>query len=236
LIEGAGRPHGPGLQLSPLPNLSPWPTPAACTQSARRPRSSGSTADGIRRDAEALSAGRLRDQHGRNGLVAPSIRHWSWDLRANSGPAASGAGAGHCAKSGMASSSRHRDRPDGPPSRSPRAGTSACNRSAGHRPTSPTRPRRRCRARSCCRRALQPPGAQLEVRGRARRPIRSSWAGSSRRLRDAPNVAIQAGVAHSRRLSLNRRALERWADFDKRFGILEHRVDVQRAFAFDLAE
>jgi putative hydroxymethylpyrimidine transport system substrate-binding protein len=40
----------------------------------------------------------------------------------------------------------------------------------------------------------------------------------------------------SPRLSLNRRALERWADFDKRFGILEHRLDVQRAFAFDLIE
>ena len=37
-------------------------------------------------------------------------------------------------------------------------------------------------------------------------------------------------------LSLNRKALERWADFDKRFGILEHRLDVQRAFAFDLTE
>lgn len=40
----------------------------------------------------------------------------------------------------------------------------------------------------------------------------------------------------SPRLSLNRRALERWADFDKRFGILQHRLDVQRAFAFDLIE
>jgi putative hydroxymethylpyrimidine transport system substrate-binding protein len=36
-------------------------------------------------------------------------------------------------------------------------------------------------------------------------------------------------------LRLSRRALERWADFDKRFGILEHRLDVQRAFAFGLA-
>jgi hypothetical protein len=30
--------------------------------------------------------------------------------------------------------------------------------------------------------------------------------------------------------------LERWADFDERFGILRHRIDVQRAVAFDLAE
>jgi NitT/TauT family transport system substrate-binding protein/putative hydroxymethylpyrimidine transport system substrate-binding protein len=37
-------------------------------------------------------------------------------------------------------------------------------------------------------------------------------------------------------LRLNRGVLERWADFDKRFGILRHRIDVQRAFAFDLAE
>jgi putative hydroxymethylpyrimidine transport system substrate-binding protein len=37
-------------------------------------------------------------------------------------------------------------------------------------------------------------------------------------------------------LNLKRRALERWADFDKRFGILEHRPDVQRTFAFDVAE
>jgi hypothetical protein len=29
--------------------------------------------------------------------------------------------------------------------------------------------------------------------------------------------------------------LEHWADFDKRFGILRSRTDVQRAFAFDLA-
>jgi ABC-type nitrate/sulfonate/bicarbonate transport system substrate-binding protein len=36
-------------------------------------------------------------------------------------------------------------------------------------------------------------------------------------------------------LRLSRRALERWADFDKRFAILEHRLDVQRAFAFGLA-
>ena len=37
-------------------------------------------------------------------------------------------------------------------------------------------------------------------------------------------------------LTLNRAVLERWADFDKRFGILRDRIDVQRAFAFDLAE
>jgi putative hydroxymethylpyrimidine transport system substrate-binding protein len=37
-------------------------------------------------------------------------------------------------------------------------------------------------------------------------------------------------------LRLNRRVLERWADFDKRFGILRHRPDVERAFAFDLPE
>jgi putative hydroxymethylpyrimidine transport system substrate-binding protein len=36
-------------------------------------------------------------------------------------------------------------------------------------------------------------------------------------------------------LRLDRGVLERWADFDKRFGILRHRIDVQRAFAFDLA-
>jgi putative hydroxymethylpyrimidine transport system substrate-binding protein len=37
-------------------------------------------------------------------------------------------------------------------------------------------------------------------------------------------------------LKLNRRVLERWADFDERFGILRRRPDVRRAFAFDLAE
>jgi len=37
-------------------------------------------------------------------------------------------------------------------------------------------------------------------------------------------------------LRLNRSVLERWADFDKRFGILERRPDVERAFAFDLTE
>jgi putative hydroxymethylpyrimidine transport system substrate-binding protein len=37
-------------------------------------------------------------------------------------------------------------------------------------------------------------------------------------------------------LRLNRRVLERWADFDKRFGILERRPDVERAFVFDLTE
>lgn len=37
-------------------------------------------------------------------------------------------------------------------------------------------------------------------------------------------------------LKLNRAVLERWADFDKRFGILKRRPDVSRAFAFDLVE
>jgi putative hydroxymethylpyrimidine transport system substrate-binding protein len=37
-------------------------------------------------------------------------------------------------------------------------------------------------------------------------------------------------------LTLDRAALERWADFDKRFGILPRRPDVERAFAFDLAD
>ena len=37
-------------------------------------------------------------------------------------------------------------------------------------------------------------------------------------------------------LRLNRAALQRWADFDARFGILERRPDVERAFVFDLAE
>jgi NitT/TauT family transport system substrate-binding protein/putative hydroxymethylpyrimidine transport system substrate-binding protein len=37
-------------------------------------------------------------------------------------------------------------------------------------------------------------------------------------------------------LRLNRDVLERWADFDKRFGILRHRPNVDRAFAFDLEE
>jgi putative hydroxymethylpyrimidine transport system substrate-binding protein len=36
-------------------------------------------------------------------------------------------------------------------------------------------------------------------------------------------------------LELNRAALERWADFDARFGILKRRPDVDRAFAFDLS-
>jgi putative hydroxymethylpyrimidine transport system substrate-binding protein len=37
-------------------------------------------------------------------------------------------------------------------------------------------------------------------------------------------------------LELNRAALEQWADFDKRFGILERRPDVNRAFVFDLLD
>ena len=36
-------------------------------------------------------------------------------------------------------------------------------------------------------------------------------------------------------LRLDRRLLERWASFDARFGILESRPDVDRAFAFDVA-
>ena len=35
-------------------------------------------------------------------------------------------------------------------------------------------------------------------------------------------------------LRLRRPVLERWADFDERFGILQRRPDVERAFAFDL--
>ena len=37
-------------------------------------------------------------------------------------------------------------------------------------------------------------------------------------------------------LKLNRAVLERWADFDKRFGILKRRPDVERAFDFGLVE
>jgi putative hydroxymethylpyrimidine transport system substrate-binding protein len=37
-------------------------------------------------------------------------------------------------------------------------------------------------------------------------------------------------------LELNRAALEQWADFDKRFGILKRRPAVDRAFAFDLLD
>jgi NitT/TauT family transport system substrate-binding protein/putative hydroxymethylpyrimidine transport system substrate-binding protein len=37
-------------------------------------------------------------------------------------------------------------------------------------------------------------------------------------------------------MRLDRRVLERWADFDERFGILRHRIDVQRAFAFGPAQ
>ena len=37
-------------------------------------------------------------------------------------------------------------------------------------------------------------------------------------------------------LRLNRAALQRWADFDKRFGILKRRPDIERAFVFDLVE
>jgi putative hydroxymethylpyrimidine transport system substrate-binding protein len=37
-------------------------------------------------------------------------------------------------------------------------------------------------------------------------------------------------------LALHRAVLERWADFDERFGILPRRPDVERAFAFDLAD
>jgi putative hydroxymethylpyrimidine transport system substrate-binding protein len=37
-------------------------------------------------------------------------------------------------------------------------------------------------------------------------------------------------------LRLDRAVLERWATFDKRFGILERRPDVERAFVFDLTD
>jgi putative hydroxymethylpyrimidine transport system substrate-binding protein len=37
-------------------------------------------------------------------------------------------------------------------------------------------------------------------------------------------------------LKLNRTALERWADFDARYGILKRRPDVARAFVFDLVD
>jgi putative hydroxymethylpyrimidine transport system substrate-binding protein len=37
-------------------------------------------------------------------------------------------------------------------------------------------------------------------------------------------------------LELNRAVLERWADFDARFGILPRRPDVERAFVFDLTD
>jgi ABC-type nitrate/sulfonate/bicarbonate transport system substrate-binding protein len=37
-------------------------------------------------------------------------------------------------------------------------------------------------------------------------------------------------------LRLKRAALQRWADFDARFGILKRRPDVERAFVFDLVE
>jgi putative hydroxymethylpyrimidine transport system substrate-binding protein len=37
-------------------------------------------------------------------------------------------------------------------------------------------------------------------------------------------------------LRLNRAVLEQWAEFDQRFGILERRPDVGRAFAFDLLD
>lgn len=37
-------------------------------------------------------------------------------------------------------------------------------------------------------------------------------------------------------LALDRAALERWAEFDSRFGILKRRPDVRRAFVFDLLE
>jgi NitT/TauT family transport system substrate-binding protein/putative hydroxymethylpyrimidine transport system substrate-binding protein len=36
-------------------------------------------------------------------------------------------------------------------------------------------------------------------------------------------------------LRLDRAVLERWADFDARFGIVKRRPDVDRAFAFDVA-
>ena len=36
-------------------------------------------------------------------------------------------------------------------------------------------------------------------------------------------------------LRLDRAVLERWADFDARFGIVRRRPDVDRAFAFDVA-
>jgi NitT/TauT family transport system substrate-binding protein/putative hydroxymethylpyrimidine transport system substrate-binding protein len=36
-------------------------------------------------------------------------------------------------------------------------------------------------------------------------------------------------------MRLDRAVLERWASFDARFGIVRHRPDVERAFAFDVA-
>jgi ABC-type nitrate/sulfonate/bicarbonate transport system substrate-binding protein len=55
---------------------------------------------------------------------------------------------------------------------------------------------------------------------------------------DEPLVRAQLdAVAPALRpkLRLDRRALERWAEFDERFGILTRRPDVGRLFAFDLA-
>jgi hypothetical protein len=36
-------------------------------------------------------------------------------------------------------------------------------------------------------------------------------------------------------MRLNRSVLERWADFDARFGIVRRRPDLDRTFAFDVA-
>jgi NitT/TauT family transport system substrate-binding protein/putative hydroxymethylpyrimidine transport system substrate-binding protein len=36
-------------------------------------------------------------------------------------------------------------------------------------------------------------------------------------------------------MRLDRAVLERWADFDERFGIVKRRPDVDTAFAFDVA-
>ncbi|CAA9512678.1 MAG: hypothetical protein AVDCRST_MAG30-2579 [uncultured Solirubrobacteraceae bacterium] len=41
--------------------------------------------------------------------------------------------------------------------------------------------------------------------------------------------------AFSTDLRLDRAVLERWADFDARFGIVDERPDVARAFDFDVA-
>jgi hypothetical protein len=76
---------------------------------------------------------------------------------------------------------------------------------------------------------------------RDRIPRQSSLCGNGARAGGADEELVRAqleAVSPALRppLSLNRRRLERWADFDKRFGILEHRVDRQRAFAFDLTE
>jgi hypothetical protein len=76
-------------------------------------------------------------------------------------------------------------------------------------------------------------GARPDLRGRTIRKIVQAG-GADEELVCAQLEAVTPILRPP--LTMNRKVLERWADFDKRFGIVHDRPDVERAFGFDLAE